>query len=116
MYTSERIDDKINKECGEELGINPELVDKVIRFQFRTANEACSTSTSVELTDLGVFKATKTKLDRKLKTFNRKLEFKQKLSQDPNLSDRKRRATLLTCNTIEENIVYLENKRKSYED
>lgn len=116
MYPSERIDSIISKDCSEALGINLDLVEKVIRFQFKSANEATHNSTSIELTDLGVFKATKPKLNRKFKTITRKLEFVTRQSLDPTLTDRKRRAALLTLSTIEGNLDFVASKRKTYED
>lgn len=116
MYPSERIDDLISKETATELGIGLSLVEMVTRFQFRTANEATHTCTSIELTDLGVFRATKSKLTRKISTFKRKYEIKEKLSQDTNLTDRKRQAAHKACLTITEDIAFLQKKRDSYEN
>lgn len=116
MYSSERIDDQISKDTALELGINLNLVEMVTRFQFRTANEATHTCTSIELTDLGVFKATKSKLTRKISTFKRKYEIKEKASKDPTLTDRKRQAASKACLTITEDIAFLQKKRDSYEN
>lgn len=116
MYASERIDDKISKDTANELNLDFNLVDKVIRFQFKTANEATTLSSSIELTDLGTFKTPRTKLDRKLKTLYRKLEIKKALSLNPDVSERRRTAASLTCSTITENIEYLTKKKLSYEN
>lgn len=116
MYASERIDEQLNKETARELNLNLSLVDQVIRFQFRTGNEATTTSTSIEFTGLGVFKAIENKIKRKLKTYARKLQIKEGLSSSTEISDRKKHSATLACKTIEDNIAYLSNKEKSYEN
>ncbi len=116
MYSSERIDDQINKETAQELGIDINIIDIVSRFQFRTANEATQIATSIELTDLGVFKATKSKLTRKIATLEKKLRLKESIAASPSLTDKKKETADKICDSVRTNIEFLSIKRRSYED
>ena len=115
MYPSERIDDKISKDTAAQLGQKLDIVESVIRFQFKTANEATKKFTSIELTDLGVLKATHSKLKRKKVTLYNKLQYQENLLTNTN-TEKKITTITKTIVSVKEDIELVSTKLTTYEN
>lgn len=55
MYQSERIDDKVNKQVSEKLGLPVEIIEAVVGHQWKSAHEATHTCSSIEISEMGKF-------------------------------------------------------------
>lgn len=60
------IKDELVKKVSEELEINENVVEKVVSWSYKKANEAMSINNEVEISGIGKFMLSKAKLNRRI--------------------------------------------------
>lgn len=58
--------DKILKKTIEDLNLPEEVVEKVVSWSYKKANEATKTNSEVEISGLGIFKTSPAKIKRRV--------------------------------------------------
>ena len=66
--------DTVLKKTIEDLEMSEDIVEKVVSWSYKNANEATKTNAEVEISGLGVFKVSPAKTRRKLVTLRRIVE------------------------------------------
>lgn len=110
MHPSQRIETRVIEELVEELGLPEEVIEAVHKFQWRTAHEASKLYNTVELTDLGVFSVSATRVTRKINTFEKIREGYQKKADDESLSDKTRETNTKKVESVSDNLNFLKSK------
>jgi hypothetical protein len=110
MHPSERIDDIVSQETAEALGIHLDIVEAVNRFQWKTANEAHKLYKTIEITDLGVFKTSNSKVSTKRNTLEKKKRKYLDMLGGTSLTDRTMDSTLKKLGAVEDDIEFVKMK------
>ena len=103
--------DTVLKKTIEDLEISEDIVEKVVSWSYKNANEATKTNSEVEISGLGVFKVSPAKRRRRIITLERIVEritatLKEGRSRNPENDQVK-------IDSCKENIEYCNSKIKN---
>jgi len=110
MYPSQRIESRIIEELVEELGLPEATIEAVRKFQGKTANEATKLFNTIELTDLGVFCVSASRVSKKITTLEKIKNQYQKKVDDTTLSDKVRETNVRKVQSMVDNLNFLNSK------
>lgn len=100
----------VTRKTSVALRLPEKLVDQVIAFQWKTANQAIHNSASIELSGLGRFDARQNKIINKLRLFEKYKESYQKKLLILQEGSIEYNSYLKKLATVEEDIEFLKNK------
>lgn len=90
------VKDYLVRTLAVKMMVSEKTVEAVVNHQFQSANEAMDTNNSIEISGFGKLFFNVKKVNKKIEKLNAKKAAMERIIEDPNTSEQKRKSSIVT--------------------